>query len=169
MRRLAERALWILATCVAVRAVAVADEMESMPTSSDLARPLNVHKPASRAGEEQREEQGEEQRAELTDSIIEHDPFRLARRPADMPFGSSSEKSLPSAPPVQRPALVLAGIVGGPPWEALLEGIPGREGSVVARTGEEVAGFLLVRVDRRGVTLRGHDTTVVLAVRRAGQ
>jgi hypothetical protein len=162
MRRMAERGLWILATCVAVRAVAVGDASGPTPIHHRITQEPDVRTPTTSSSEEQR--------MELTDSIIDHNLFRLAREPSSVPFESSATMSpSPLAPPAQRPPLVLAGIVGGPPWEALLEGIPGREGSVVARTGEEIAGFVLVRVDRRGVTLRGHDTTMVLAVRRAGQ
>jgi hypothetical protein len=54
----------------------------------------------------------------------------------------------------------------GPPWQAVVEGIPGREGGVVVREGE-VLGELRVRsIKRDTVVVVGFDTTWALAVRR---
>ncbi|MGH7632626.1 MAG: hypothetical protein ACRENC_02765 [Gemmatimonadaceae bacterium] len=73
-----------------------------------------------------------------------------------------------SAPPVVRPPkpnLVLRGVLGGPPWDAILDGIPGHAGSVVLRTGQRF-GELEVRAVRHDtVFIRGMDTTWTLTLR----
>ena len=67
-----------------------------------------------------------------------------------------------------KPVLVLRGVVGGPGaqrWEAVLDGVPGRERGVVVRAGDVLggaagAGALRVRqVDAGGVVITGMDTT----------
>jgi hypothetical protein len=70
----------------------------------------------------------------------------------------------PVTPP--KPRLVLRGILGGPPWDALIEGIPGREGSAVVRTGDKLAGLLIRSVRRDTVVVRGADTTWKLTMGR---
>jgi hypothetical protein len=62
--------------------------------------------------------------------------------------------------------LVLAGTVGGPPWAALVEGIPGREGAVLVRAGD-VLGTLTVRtVKRDTVTIQARDTVWRLSLKK---
>lgn len=106
----------------------------------------------------------------LANRVTEGDPFRADRRPAPLPF-SRVPDGLPAPPPPPpappKPALVLRGTVGGPTWEALLEGIPGREGSVLVRQGDTLAGFTLRRVSGDTVVVRGMDTTWTLTVKRA--
>lgn len=72
----------------------------------------------------------------------------------------------PPAPP--RPQLAVSGIVG-PPWTALLDGVPGRDGPVSVRTGDQVDGLRIRRVDRDGVTVVGMDTTWRLSLKRTWQ
>jgi hypothetical protein len=93
--------------------------------------------------------------------ISEHDPFRLDRRPTTSPFhpellGATSSPT-PARPP--RPPLALAGIVGGPPWEALVDGIPGHDASVLVREGDVVSDFQVRSIDRDTLVLKGADTT----------
>jgi len=60
---------------------------------------------------------------------------------------------------------MLSGVFG-PPWQAVLEGIPGKQGSVVVRVGD-VFGELRIRSIRRDtVVVQGADTTWKLTVRR---
>jgi hypothetical protein len=61
---------------------------------------------------------------------------------------------------------VLRGIIGGPPWSAILEGIPGREGSVVLRRGDTIAALRVRAVRRDTVVVEGADTTWRLTVKR---
>lgn len=96
-------------------------------------------------------------------------PFRLDRRPASVPFDPwalSGAASAAPRPAPARPALTLAGIVGGPPWRVLIEGIPGRETGIVLTAGEVVGGIRLILVSGDTARLSGYDTTWVLTTRR---
>jgi len=61
--------------------------------------------------------------------------------------------------------LALAGIIGGPPWEALLTGLPGKDGSFLVRQGDVIDGFRLRSVGRDSVVVQASDTTWRLAVK----
>jgi hypothetical protein len=103
-------------------------------------------------------------------SIREHNPFWWERKPKGVRFNPWEEVNMlptPSAAPPSKPVLALVGIVGGPPWTAVIEGIPGREGGVLLRAGEEVGGLRLADVRGDTVRLSGHDTTWTLTPRRA--
>lgn len=100
--------------------------------------------------------------------IAEHDPFRIDHRPASASYRPDLETAAPTQPvqPPPRPVLVLAGTVGGPPWAALVEGIPGREGAVLVRAGD-VLGTLTVRtVKRDTVTIQARDTVWRLSLKK---
>ena len=107
-----------------------------------------------------------ESRRMLASTIVESNPFRLERKPAAVVF-SSTPAPVPSHPGVaRRPALLLSGVFG-PPWQAVLEGIPEKQGSVVVRVGD-VYGDLRIRSIRRDtVVVQGTDTTWKLTVRKA--
>lgn len=104
---------------------------------------------------------------EATAMIVAKDPFRLDRHPSTVPFRTDLQGVAPPAPPPKppRPQLSLAGIIGGPPWEALLDGIPGKEGSVLVRKGDVISGFTIRLVGRDSVIVQGSDTTWRLAVK----
>lgn len=93
------------------------------------------------------------------DSVSVADPFRLARRPPRVAFGTT----LPNAPP-PRPRLQLAldGIVGGPPWRAVLEGVPMHDGSTVVAAGDTIGGLTVRSIRRDTVVVWGMDTTWTL-------
>ena len=100
--------------------------------------------------------------------IRAHDLFRWQRKPTSVRFNPWEPVKAPEPsvrPP--RPPLVLVGIVGGPPWTALVEGMPDRQGGVLLRVGEEIAGIRLVVVRGDTARLSGFDTTWVLTPRRA--
>lgn len=88
------------------------------------------------------------------------DPFRLERKPADVQYNPWQPVVVapPPAPPV-RPPLALAGLLGGPPWSALIEGIPGRDGSVLLQLGDSASGVRFVAVRGDTVVLAAFDTT----------
>jgi hypothetical protein len=102
--------------------------------------------------------------------IASTNPFRLSRQPAVVRLGETvpSEVAMMPAepPPPPRPQLVLAGITGGPPWEALVEGIPGHTGAALLREGEEIAGVRAIRITADSAALRGADTAWTLALKR---
>ena len=108
---------------------------------------------------------------EVLDSAVElvvaNNPFRLSRRPSAVPFGSERMAGAVVEPPREpRPQLVLAGIVGGPPWVALLDGVPGRQGSVAVRQGDTVNALFIKEITRQGAVVTGSDTLWVLSLRR---
>jgi len=95
-------------------------------------------------------------------------PFRLDRAPAPVPFTAApiAGMPVPSLPPPAPPhaPLVLAGVVG-PPWKALIEGIPGRSGAVMVRAGDRVEDLRVVSVTRQRAVIRGTDTTWTLTLK----
>jgi hypothetical protein len=101
------------------------------------------------------------------DRVVEADPFRLERRPADVPFGAPAASTISPAPApsAAKPNLLLSGIVGGPPWVALLDGVPGHEGSVMLRVGDTLGGITVRAVTASTATISGFDTTWKLSVR----
>ncbi len=93
-------------------------------------------------------------------------PFRPDGRPSARVYdpARSVDQSVEYAPP--KPALVLSGVLDGRTPTAILEGVPGRDGSVILGVGD-TAGGLRVRQIREGrVTIIGMDTTWVLTLRR---
>jgi hypothetical protein len=72
-------------------------------------------------------------------------------------------------PPSTKPRLVLRGLLGGPPWDAIIEGIPGREGSVVLRAGQSLDGVTVRAVRQDTAWARGFDTTWTLTLSRSWQ
>ena len=107
---------------------------------------------------------------DAADSVYENDPFRLEGRPSGVAYGAETEGAPPPAEPTPpKPVLVLKGTVGGPPWAGVLEGVPGREGSVLVRQGDTLGGLRVRRVGRDTVVVTGSDTAWRLTVRRAWQ
>jgi hypothetical protein len=117
--------------------------------------------------------------AEAGRSVAGGNPFRLDRAPAPLGFsqpgpGMTMPGMMPgmpppyTPPPPPRPQLFVSGIVG-PPWQALLEGVPGREGAVVVKRGD-VLGDLRVRdITESVVVVASPDTTWRLTVRNPWQ
>ena len=104
-------------------------------------------------------------------ALRDRDPFRVDRRPTDVRY-NPWEPAGPVAPPparAPRPALSIGGIVGGPPWNALVQGIPGREGGALLSVGDTISGIRVVRITRDTVYLSGLDTTWALTQRRTWQ
>jgi hypothetical protein len=98
-------------------------------------------------------------------AVAAGDPFRLDRRPADVPYRTESTGA-PAPPPPKpaRPPLALAGIVGGPPWVALLAGVPGRAGNVVVHRGDVLGDLTIRAVGKDTVIVHGADTTWTLTL-----
>lgn len=105
--------------------------------------------------------------AVLVDRIMSADPFRLDRKPATIAYGApdtvAARAAAQAAAP--RPPLVLVGIVG-PPWRALIDGIPGHDGSTVLSPGQTVAGLRVTDIRATTATVTGMDTTWHLTVKR---
>ena len=101
----------------------------------------------------------------LADRIVGADVFRLLRRPSPVAFRASGDGDPPSAPTPVKPPLALSGVIGGPPWTGLLDGVPGHDQSVLVHAGDTLAKLLVRSVTRNRVEIVGLDTTWQLTVR----
>ena len=159
MTRRVERGLWLITTILV--ALAVVGWHGGSSLSSDADRSARGAIGRSR---EAPASAGSGVLATLATRIVARDPFRLERKPSSVAFGATPPAAV-AVDPSHRPHLLLSGVFG-PPWQAVLEGIPGREGSVVARVGD-VFGELRVKSIRRDtVVVQGADTTWKLTVRK---
>ena len=100
-----------------------------------------------------------------TSSLRTRDPFRIERKPARLQFTLSMP--IPAAavrvavPPPPRPLLAIVGLIGGPPWSVVIDGLPTGPGAVGGETDSGKA-LRLVRVRGDTVVLAGMDTTWTL-------
>lgn len=164
-RRWAELALWVaaivLAALAGARGRAVASALSSATAPAlpweALGTPSTVLVPRSDA------------LVAASEALVTRDPFRLERKPSGVAYSPALEGAPPPPPRPPRPALAVSGILGGPPWEALLEGIPGREGSALVRRGDTLGGLRVRSITKDTVRITGMDTTWTLTVRRAWQ
>lgn len=93
-------------------------------------------------------------------------PFRLDRRPPVATYDPDRVDPAVGAPVVPpKPVLVLVGVIEGPHPAALVDGIPGREGSTLIALGSTVAGLTLRRVIGARAVISGLDTNWSLTVR----
>jgi hypothetical protein len=106
------------------------------------------------------------------DAVRQGNPFRLDRAPAPVGFAADPmaipEEPAVAPPPPERPPLAVSGIVG-PPWAAVLEGVPGRDAGLLVRGGDAVGELRVRSVTRDLVVVQGPDTTWRLTVRRPWQ
>jgi hypothetical protein len=102
--------------------------------------------------------------ADAEDATVSNDPFRLANEPASVRFDPAVEGE--TASPVValvRPTLVLKAIIGGPPWQAVIDGIPGQPPGTIAGPGARFDKLVVRSVTRDTVVVQGPDTTWSLA------
>lgn len=97
-------------------------------------------------------------------AIVSRDPFRIGRRPL-LPSYDPLRVAEQVAPRPPRPALTLVGVVNGAEPSAVIEGLPGVEGSRVLRVGDVVAGLQVKQITNGRVVIAGMDTTWALVVR----
>jgi hypothetical protein len=105
------------------------------------------------------------------DQTISGDPFRISNTPPTTAFSVARQvpASQPGLPPAPRPSLVLKAIVGGPPWQAVIEGIPGQSGATVVTTGSRHERLIVRSVGRDTVVVVAPDTTWKLTFQRPQQ
>jgi len=102
--------------------------------------------------------------AESVSTIVSRDPFRIGRRPL-LPAYDPMRLTEQLAPPAPKPILILVGVVNGHQPSAVIEGLPGVEGSRVMRVEDVVAGLQIKSITNGRVVIAGMDTTWVLEVR----
>jgi len=98
--------------------------------------------------------------------VAANDPFRVARRPSPVAYRPELEGAPPPPPAPPKPPLSVSGIIGGPPWQAVLEGMPGRDGPLVVSAGDRIGDLTIRSVRRDTVVVSSSDTTWKLSVRR---
>lgn len=96
--------------------------------------------------------------------VVAGDPFRMARKPSGVPFGSTAAADIAPRAAAVLPELQLRGVLG-PPWRAVLE-VPGTELGQLVRAGDSIGHAHVVSVRQGAVTLRTPDTTWTLMMRR---
>jgi len=101
--------------------------------------------------------------AESVAAIVSRDPFRIGRRPL-LPAYDPLRLAEQLAPQAPKPTLRLVGLVSGADASAVIEGLPGVEGSRVLRVGDVVAGLSVKKISGNQVVIVGMDTTWVLEV-----
>jgi hypothetical protein len=106
---------------------------------------------------------------DAADLIVSNDPFRLTNVPALVRYDPKAQSAVPTisvaAPPI-RPIMTLKAIVGGPPWQAIVDGLPGQPPGTVVRAGNAFDKLVARAVTRDSVVIQGPDTTWVLSFRR---
>lgn len=165
-RRVAEAALWALAAAALVLggarwrdALGAAEAAGTPPVLLSPAAPVRV---------------GPERLREAARHVVAGNPFRLDRAPAPLSAtdlaasGADPGMPHPYQPPPPRPQLSVSGIAG-PPWRAVLEGVPGREDGVVVQRGDELGDLRIRDVTATTVVVAAPDTTWRLPVRRPWQ
>lgn len=153
-----ELTLWCIAAMLATTGAAIVRR----PLASDDKPALVQRQPRGRDGSD-----GMDYNAT---SIVRANPFRLDRGPAPVAFSLTPQLApspVPTAPVMKAPTLVLRGIAGGPPWQALVDGIPGREGATVVKAGDRIGELRVTSINRDTVIMSGMDTTWKLTMVRA--
>jgi len=104
---------------------------------------------------------------------VAHDPFRLANKPAVVSYVSSlvtitpPQRAARAAAP--RPALAVRAIIGGPPWSALMDGLPGQPPNTVVNPGSVFANLRVQSITSDSVIVQGSDTTWRLSIAGSGE
>jgi hypothetical protein len=96
---------------------------------------------------------------------VSHDVFRSARRPGSVAYDPQRAAAPVEVTQPPKPVLTLLGLVAGAEPTAVIEGLPGVEGSRVVRVGDAVAGIKVQSIAGDHVRLVGMDTVWVLRVR----
>jgi hypothetical protein len=100
--------------------------------------------------------------------IVTHDPFRLERKPANVAFSIAPPAIMGAPPPGPPVRIALQGMIGGPPWRAIVSGIPGHDGTIMVSTGDTLGGVTIRHIDRGGITVRVKDSTWTVTLAKAG-
>jgi hypothetical protein len=175
-RRRWERLLWAAALLLA--AAGWVRWRRALPTSPPPAPAALAPPPAVRPRDPAR-------LAAAGGAVARGNPFRLDRVPAPVraagPLGLGSAVGpgygpyVPpagyGAPPAYTPppfagAAVRVTGISGPPWEAVLEGVPGRPGAVVAREGDQFGDLRVRSISSDRVVVQGRDSIQRLQIQR---
>jgi hypothetical protein len=107
--------------------------------------------------------------SEAAANAAANDPFRLVNRPSTVRYDAKLEGGMgvpaPFVAPV-RPPLVLKAVIGGPPWQAIVDGMPGQQPGTIVRTGNTFDKLTVRSVGKDTVVIQAPDTTWKLTLTR---
>jgi hypothetical protein len=95
---------------------------------------------------------------------IMRNPFRADGRMIP-PKEPSQAPTLAEPAPRAVYELHLKGLVGGPPWTAIIAGLPGVSGDRSVRLGERFRELLILEITADGVRIGGGDSTWTLSLK----
>jgi hypothetical protein len=106
--------------------------------------------------------------ADASEMIVSNDPFRLSNEAPTVRYNPANDGAggLAAAIPLVRPSLTLKAIVGGPPWQAVIEGLPGQQSGAVAEVGTRFDRIVIRSISRDSVVVQAPDTLWVLRFKR---
>lgn len=155
--RRVEQSLWIATSLIAIGTIIRPSATKTYSGAATIPRALDGTATAAITSKSPRSIDS------VLHEIISSDVFRRERNAAEASLQASASQPPATRPPApSRPHLILRGLVGGPPWDAILDGIPGHDGSYVVRAGDSVGGLKIRSVRRDGAVIRGMDTMWVL-------
>jgi hypothetical protein len=96
--------------------------------------------------------------------LASRDMFRL-------PLSDRSKRLAALPPSIQpmgttHPTLTIKAIVGGPPWQAIVDGIPGQSQGAIVQAGATFGGIIIASVGRDSVRVRTADSAWTLFYRK---
>ena len=97
--------------------------------------------------------------------IAHSDVFLLGRAPVIGEIVAPVETGRPAT----SAQLVLKAIVGGPPWQAVLDGVPGEPPGTVVEAGSDIGGFRVFAISRDSVVIGRRDSTWTLTLSRVSR
>jgi hypothetical protein len=95
-------------------------------------------------------------------------PFLLAASPPVHVDSTNTRAAALTESAPTRPSITVQAIVGGPPWHAVIEGVPGKEGSIVVRQGDRFQAFFVRSVGAAGVVIAAADSSWFMPLTRQG-
>ena len=102
------------------------------------------------------------------EATVANDPFRLSNSPPDVDAAIRSQSAKQSGPTrAPHPALVLKAITGGPPWQAIVAGMPGQSGDALVAPGAVFGALTVQSITRDAVIVHAADTTWTLSLKRS--
>ena len=163
MSRTREIALWsagLLVTSEATREMlAPSDSASSYPTTPAMviAVPQPVH---------------EDSLQTLGNLVVDGDVFRIARHSSSAEYdgrigAAPSGPTAPqfTAPPPTKLTLTLRAIIGGPPWQGVIDGVPGHGEGLIVRPGDRIERLMVRSIGKDTVIIQAPDTTYRLTLR----
>lgn len=102
---------------------------------------------------------------QAADTVAATDLFRLDRHPSRSTLGPPAI-ALPSAGIASPLHLELSGISGGPPWRAIVSGIPGHDGGMVVKAGDSLGGIRVRTIRRDTMIVQMNDSTMTFILKK---